>query len=261
MEGPTLFPELNEVLTVFIAGVCDALGENLCGIYLQGSFATGDADEHSDVDFIVVTNGELGREDPAALEAVQERVYALPTTWAQHLEGSYITRDLLRTIDRDGTPLLYFDNGSTEPEWDGHCNTAVVRWTLREHGIALHGPSARELINPVTAEDLRAEMSETLRKWDESLVDRSFDWSRRFQSHLVLAMCRILHTLDCGRVTSKREAGEWALDALDGEWRDLIQRALDDRPDPWAKVHEQSDRVLLARSYAFVDYALSRARS
>ena len=261
MNAPTRFRELNEVLRVFVAAVRDVLGENLCGVYLQGSLAVGDADEHSDVDFIVVTYGPLGPDDPAALQAVQKRVYAMPTTWAQHLEGSYITRDLLMTVDPGDTPLLYFDNGSTDIAWDDHCNTAVVRWSLREHGISLFGPDARELIDPVTPDHLRAEMAETLRKWDDLLADRSFDWSRRFQGLLVLSICRILHTLGCGRVTSKRQAGEWALGALDLEWHDLIQGALEDRPDPWVKVREQADPRLLVRSYAFLDYALSRSRN
>lgn len=257
----TPFPELDEVLEAFVAGVRGVLAENLCGIYLQGSFAVGDADEHSDVDFVVVTYGPLRDDDPVALQAVQERVYAMPTPWAQHLEGSYFTRELVQRLDPGCTPLLYFDNGSTQYAWDDHCNTAVVRSSLREHGIALAGPNPKELIDPVSAGDLRAEMLVTLRKWEESLSDRSSEWSRRFQGHLVLSMCRILHTLDCGRLTSKLEAGEWAMIALPREWHELIRGALDDRPDPWVKVRERADPGLLAQSYAFLDYALSSSRS
>jgi predicted nucleotidyltransferase len=53
---PTAFPDLNEVLRELVSSVQAILGENFCGAYLQGSFAVGDADEHSDVDFIVVTH-------------------------------------------------------------------------------------------------------------------------------------------------------------------------------------------------------------
>jgi predicted nucleotidyltransferase len=261
MAGPTVYPELNAVLDEFVVGVREVLGENLCGAYLQGSFAVGGADEHSDVDFIVVTHGPLSEDDPEALQAVQERVYAMLSTWAQHLEGSYITCELLGRLDPACTPLLYFDNGSTQRAWDDHCNTAVVRWSLREHGIALVGPDPKELIDPISAADLRAEMTETLRKWEESLCERSLEWSRRFQGLLVLSVCRILNTLHCGRVGTKREAGDWALAALDPEWHELIRVALDDRPDPWVKVRQRADAELLGRSYAFLDYALNRERS
>ena len=74
-------------------------------------------------------------------------------------------------------------------------------------------------------------------------------------------MCRILQTIDSGHLTSKREAGEWALTALPSEWHDLIRGALDDRADPWGKVQEQADPDLLTRSYALLDYALSKSRS
>lgn len=42
-------------------------------------------------------------------------------------------------------------------------------------------------------------------------------------------MCRILHTLDCGRVTSKKAALEWGKDNLDPQWSVLIQQVIDDR--------------------------------
>ncbi len=51
----------------------------------------------------------------------------------------------------------------------------------------------------------------------------------------------MLHTLEVGRVTSKREALLWAKETLHVEWSDLIQGALDDRPEPWLRVHDQPD--------------------
>src|SRR5438874_13306026 len=51
----TPFDDLNQLLVELVAGAKEALGDSFCGAYLQGSFAVGDADAHSDVDFIVVT--------------------------------------------------------------------------------------------------------------------------------------------------------------------------------------------------------------
>ena len=48
MSGPTPYSDLNDVLRELLAGAREALGANFCGLYLQGSFAVGDADEHSD---------------------------------------------------------------------------------------------------------------------------------------------------------------------------------------------------------------------
>jgi hypothetical protein len=59
-------------------------------------------------------------------------------------------------------------------------------------------------------------------------------------------------------VTTKREAGEWALGALSPEWASLVQQALDDRPDPWTKVGEPVEPAVVERTMAFVDYAVER---
>jgi hypothetical protein len=256
----TPFPDLDDVLRAFVDGVRSVLGTNLVGIYLQGSFAVGDADEFSDVDFVVVTEELVTENDAVALQAVQERVYELPSTWAQHLEGSYFTREQVRRFDPARAPLLYFDNGATERAWDNHCNTALVRWSLREHGVALVGPDPRDLVDPVPGDVLGEDARWALRAYDEWLVERPLT-RRRTQGLIVLTLCRVLHTQDCGCVTSKRDAGEWAMEALDPAWRDLIQAALDDRPDPWTKVLEPADPKLMSRTYEFLDYALSSARS
>ncbi|MFN2467823.1 MAG: nucleotidyltransferase domain-containing protein [Gaiellaceae bacterium] len=124
---PTVYPDLNALLRDFVAEVSRILAGNFCGAYLQGSFALGDADVHSDVDFIVVTREEVGAEPAAALQAMHERIFARDVPWAQHLEGSYVPKSSLRTVDPSRAPYLYLDNGATELTRDNHCNTAVVR--------------------------------------------------------------------------------------------------------------------------------------
>ena len=56
MARPTPYPELNSVLEDLVASVKATLGEAFVGAYLQGSFAVGDFDRHSDVDFIISTS-------------------------------------------------------------------------------------------------------------------------------------------------------------------------------------------------------------
>ena len=77
----------------------------------------------------------------STLGTLHRRLYALEIPWAQHLEGSYAPLALIRRLDPERAPFLYLDNGSTELVWSNHDNTAVVRWTLREHGVVLLGPA------------------------------------------------------------------------------------------------------------------------
>jgi predicted nucleotidyltransferase len=257
----TPYPDLNVVLDELVTGARTVLGDNFCGAYLVGSFALGDADEHSDVDFLVVTEEELDDVQVEALRELHRRLFGLDIDWAQHLEGSYVPRELLRRVDPSRTPLLYLDNGASELVFDDHCNTAVVRWTLREYGILLAGPEPKSLVEPVSAAQLRAEALATLPLYVEWAPEptKAGGMSRWKQPYLVLTFCRLLHTLESGRVASKREAAEWALTALDEEWAPLVRRALDDRPDPWLRVHQPADVGLAARTLAFADYALGRA--
>jgi Domain of unknown function (DUF4111) len=250
----TPFADLNQLLVELVAGATEVLRDSFCGAYLEGSFAVGDADAHSDVDFIFVTRDDVTPEQQAELQALHQTLYALPNSWAQHLEGSYIPRKLLQRPDPDRRPLLYLDNGATEFALDSHDNTAVVRWSLREHGVVLAGPDPRELVDPIAADELHADVRWALGQWQ--VWFRSIDSiDRRALAVAVLSQARILHTLAIGKVSSKRAAGGWALHTLDPEWAPLIRWALDDRPDPWTKVHEPADPALFRRTQQFIDYA------
>jgi predicted nucleotidyltransferase len=270
LPAPTPFPDLNVVLEDFVASARGALADNFGAAYLQGSFALGDADVHSDVDFIVATNAEPTGEQVGALQHMHKRIYGLDSPWAQHLEGSYIPKDTLRRVDPSRSPYWYLDNGATELIRDDHCNTAVVRWTLREHGVVLAGPDPTSLVDPVDAAQLRAEALEAIAEdatWAHEPQDRfkdahgrGPDMSRWKQPYLVVTFCRLLHTLETGAVGSKRESAEWALSRLEPRWALLIQRAIDDRPDPWARVHQPADPALVDETLEFADYASERVK-
>ena len=55
-SSPTTYPELSEGLCCVVKRIQE---NNFIGAYLQGSFAVGDFDIHSDVDFLVVIKEEL----------------------------------------------------------------------------------------------------------------------------------------------------------------------------------------------------------
>lgn len=257
--GPTAYDDLNAVLARFVDDARGVLGANFAGAYLVGSFALGDADEHSDVDFLVVTAGEVSDEQLAGLQALHRGIHDLEVSWAKHLEGSYVPRDRFRTLDPGRGPFLFLDNGARELVPDNHCNTAVMRWVLRNHGVTLAGPEPQSLVDPVGPDDLRREAVTTMQAyadWANGLTEMS-QWT---QPYLVLTSCRVLATFALGAVVSKRAAAEWACNTLDPPWRDLIERAHADRADPWGRVHRTADAALAERTRAFVDYALKKTK-
>jgi len=90
---PTPYGELNAVLSQLLVSVQGALGDTFAGAYLQGSFAVGDFDEHSDVDFIIAIRDELTEAQVAVLQAIHDRVFNLGPEWARPSASRGDSRD------------------------------------------------------------------------------------------------------------------------------------------------------------------------
>jgi predicted nucleotidyltransferase len=257
--SPTAYPELNDVLKELVTSIQEILGQNFLAAYLQGSFAVGDADLNSDVDFLVIVKTFLTSTEIASLNDMHRRIFGMASHWAQHLEGSYFPEALLKSEDPGRTPIPYVDNGSTEIELSNHDNELVVRWAVREHGIPLVGPPPSTFINPVPAEKLKREVRQTMRDWGEEILSGGFDLGSRWaQPYVVLSYCRMLHTQETGRIESKPAGANWASKNLDPQWKNLIDRAWADRDDKWRKVFMPSDPQDQEQTRRFIRYAISQ---
>ena len=255
---PTQFDELNAVLRELTERAAGILGDNFVGAYLQGSFAVGDADAMSDCDFLIPTHGPVTAAQEQGLRALHREFPARAEHWAQHLEGSYPPAGELRTLDALDRDWLYVDHGHTEMEWSTHCNTEVVRWSLRECGVILAGPDPKSLVDEVPPGVLRSKMRALIPRLlpdMQAWISLDVSWAQRYA---VATTCRMLHTLDNGRVSSKKAAMIWGRDRLDPRWSPLIQNALDSRFAQW---DAPSNPDLLAETLAFVEYGEGLARA
>lgn len=272
----TAYPDLDQVLSELVNGVQKALGENFIGAYLQGSFALGEADQDSDVDFIIVTKRDLSDEEVAALQGLHARVFALESPWAQHLEGSYFPRSVLRRQPRGdarrwdiggaqgNTPLWFLDNGASSLVLLDHCDTLVVRWTVRERGIILAGPDPETLIDPVPTGELRKEILTAIRGRSKDVLAHSDDLTynnRWSQSYTVLQFCRMLHNLYTGYPGSKPAGIAWAKTHLDPSWTGLIDRAWSNRPLPELAISQPADPADMRATLAFVQVIRGEAEA
>jgi predicted nucleotidyltransferase len=258
---PTPYNELNEVLDELVSRLVDTLGNKLIGVYLQGSFALGDFDEHSDADFIVVLDDELASHEVESLQKMHSEVYHLGPEWAKHLEGSYFPRCVLQDIERRNKDLWYLDNGASSIVRSDHCNTLLVRWIVRQSGVILTGPSPKELIEPIPTEMLRQEMYDVLMTWGKQILEDPSPWSNRFyQGFIVLNYARMLHDLHRGYPGTKREGAEWAKRNLEPAWSALIDRAWGGRPDPASKVKEPADPEEYQRTLKFLEQVMSESK-
>ncbi len=272
MHGPIVnsipnepYPELPSVLSQLVAGVRSVLGGSLVGAYLVGSLATGDFDLDSDVDFLIVTEGDLEDASISGLQELHARIRALPCYPAQHLEGSYVSRRILAREESVGVePLWYLDNGSTALERSLHDNQWHVRWILRERGITLVGPDPKMLVQPVPVEALRQEALAALcgvaGDFAAEMEGPLGYYNSRFgQSFAVLNGCRILHTLKTGTVQSKLAGATWAKQALDPRWTGLIEQAWEERKGVrfCIKIGQPAEPALLRETLDFLRYLVA----
>jgi hypothetical protein len=107
---PTPYPDLNQVLQELLSSIQSILGDTFTGFSLQGSFALGDFDEHSDCDFIVVIKDELSSAQGQTPASGAPAHYKLQSR-AQHLKALFVadTRDY---TTQHATVVL--DNGSRQ---------------------------------------------------------------------------------------------------------------------------------------------------
>jgi predicted nucleotidyltransferase len=231
----TPYPEADDLLHELQVSIGDIFGNRLTGMYLDGSLASGDFDEDSDIDFVVVVEDEISEDTFLALGAMHERLAEADSLWAINFEGSYISRRAVRRFDPSYTLYPNIERGRGEKlkmarhdqTWDIH------RWVLCERGIVLAGPAARELVEPVLPEQLRQASLTILTGWAANILNTPEQMhSRGYQSYTVLTICRILYTLENSAVASKPTAARWSQEMLGERWSALIARAWDGRHNP-----------------------------
>lgn len=258
---PTPYAELNDVLRDLVRIVQEILKGNFVGAYLQGSFAVGEFDLHSDVDFAIVIAEEFSPDQIDALQVMHGLLYDRDTSWAQHLEGSYFPQDILRDPSLCGRQLWYLDNGSRALIQSDHCNTLVVRWVLRERGITLAGPHAESLIDPINVQALKMGIAAVIKEWGQEIMDDPQRYNNRFyQGFIVLSYCRMLHSLQTGTVESKVAGAAWAKRNLDPSWSELIDGTWAGRPNPALSVRQPANPEDFAKTLKFVEYCIDESK-
>lgn len=224
---PTPHPEVNLALNQLLSGAKAILEDRFFAMYLYGSLSSGDFNPAtSDIDFLIVTTGPLPDETVAELEKMHRHLRDGGLEWGKRLEGCYLVKDELRRHDPHHPPRPWINEGKFSLEREGS-DWVIQRHVIREHGVVLAGPPPKTLIDPVSPEDLKQSVLRIMDEWWAPMLDTP-DFLRNggYQAFAVLSMCRTLYTLEHGRIASKPVCARWALEALDDQWKDLIEKSL-----------------------------------
>jgi predicted nucleotidyltransferase len=214
--------EAKALLEALTAGIRQAAGAKLLGLYLWGSYVVGDFDpRRSDVDLVAALAADVSGEDFAALKAMHDALALRFPAWEGRIEVAYAT---VATLDRpaEGGEIVRISPGEplnrrrSDERW-------VVDWyVVRERGIALFGPPPAQLLAPISCRQFVESVRANVASWDD-LAGWARGWQR--QAYAILLLCRALRATRHGDQLSKPAAGRWAQRALP-EWADLIARAL-----------------------------------
>jgi Domain of unknown function (DUF4111) len=184
------------------------LGDELLAAYLIGSGALGGfVPEQSDIDLVAVCARTPSAERKQAIvDAVAQQAMTWPV---RGLEFVLYARDAVATPSPTPRfelnlnvgrrmPLHVAADPSSEPAHWFVVDLAI----LREHGVALAGPSARELVAPIP------------RAWLLAALADSLSWHAAHEGMLqqtVLNACRAWRYVQEGVWSSKDDAASWAL--------------------------------------------------
>ena len=252
---PTDHDDVSALLAMLTDRLVALAGDRLVALWLTGSLTYGDFDRgSSDIDFLVVLDRPLAEAQRGELKLLHERIAAAFPVWAERIEGSYITSDMLRHVDPPAMPRPYINGGAFwEPDPRYGNEWLINLFALRERGVALMGPEPAKLIAPVAIDDVReASKLDLVGEWLPKLDDRSFFDSSHHQAYATLTMCRILHRAVHEGVVSKRVAAGWVIAHVEERWVvELVERAL-----RWQHGEELNDGEQVRNLIRFVHRAV-----
>jgi hypothetical protein len=227
-QAITPHEDVNGVLFVLARDLAVTFGDDLVGLYLTGSLSYGDFDRaSSDIDFLAVLGQPMNGRQRAAVAEMHASVAAAYPLWRRRIEGSYVTREMLASVDPPSQPRPYVNGGefwTPDPtygqEW------ILNGYALYERGIPVIGPDPKTLFRDVGYNAYRdASIRSLHEEWAPLLRDGSYLGSSHHQAYVTLTVCRILYAARNHELASKRSASRWVKQTYGAPWRDLIEKA------------------------------------
>ena len=204
------------------------LGRTLLAAYLYGSAVDGGLQPGSDIDLLIAVSAPPDGGARQALMRDLLEVSAPPGSGGRDrpLEVTVLARDDVVPWRHPATRQLQFGEWQRTEIAAGRFEPAMVDPDLailltkaRRNSIALAGPAAERLFDPVPERDFRRALSDTLALWR-----RPSDWAGD-ERHVVLTLARIWYSATTGRVASKQAAADWAIERLHAQPRSVLLEA------------------------------------
>jgi predicted nucleotidyltransferase len=211
---------------------CDVIERHLApvlvAVHLYGSAREGGLQPCSDIDLMVTVTAPLSEQVRQALMRDLLPASRPPgqSKALRALEITVVARDDVRPWRYAPVRQMQFgewlrddiDAGVFEPAMQD-ADLAILLTKARHSSVALIGPSAQHLFDPVPASDLRRVLSDTLALWNAPP-----DWAGD-ERNVLLTLARIWYSAATGEIAPKHVAADWAIARLPPEHHPVMQEA------------------------------------
>lgn len=199
------------------------LNDNMLGFYLHGSLAMGCYTNKSDIDFLVVVEKEIEFTDKRKLIDVILKHTDVPE---KGIEMSIVLkRDVKEFVYPTPFELHYSDfhkkwyteDNTYVAQGEGDKDLAAHITITRDRGECLYGSPIKEIFGTVPPECYKDAIISDIEDAQNDILDEPV--------YIILNLCRVMCYIQEGKITSKKEGGEWGLNNLPSEYAQLVEKA------------------------------------
>lgn len=229
--------------------------ERVHGIYLYGSLALDAFDpDTSDIDFITVINGRMGKKTEELLKLVHLRCNAHP--FGSRMDGCYVTIDQAGKVYREIKEYPFFSEGKFHKGY--YDLNYITWWTLQNKGVVVYGEPFSSLNLNIKWEDVQKTLNYNLNTYWNEKVERDMcffydDWIE----FGIITLCRILLSLEYRKIFSKKEAAAKAKVLLPARYHPILLEGLRIKTNPQSESYYHSKEVRKGDMKRFVEYIIT----
>ncbi|HEV7644824.1 MAG TPA: aminoglycoside adenylyltransferase domain-containing protein [Pyrinomonadaceae bacterium] len=247
-------PEVHALLKNITVSLRNILGANLTGVYLYGSLTQDAFDpERSDIDCLVVTQGELS--DKEFTELGNSLVLLRSSNpWTEQLQMQFLLRD--EVLVMNSKSCLYQFGKLGRGSSDGN---PIFWMNILKSGVVLFGQPPSEFVPEITPRILHEALVRETGYLREEIENPLSEWRDvpKYRAYAVLTLCRILYSHATGEIASKPEAANFVINNLPEDLQEVVRTALGAASDKDAKY---SVNIPLERIGQFVELTMQLLR-
>ncbi|KAA0548165.1 DUF4111 domain-containing protein [Bacillus sp. BGMRC 2118] len=215
----------NKLLKEIVVTHTSILNDKLVGIYVHGSIAFGCATEYSDIDYLVVVNVKLTKQEKLAI--MDSLVTLSEKAPKKGLEMSIVTIDSLNPFVYPTPFELHASSGYIEAfqvdqklcEDQVDYDLAAHITVIQERGMCLYGSPIDAVFSVVPVEYFVDSILRDIEDAENQLENEPV--------YILLNLTRVWMFLQEGALVSKEEGGMWACEKLQSPFSHVIGEAID----------------------------------